>query len=185
MSLALALQAALLRLAPRAFRERFGPELLDVAERVLADERRERGPAAALLAGARQVVDLACNVLRLQLGSPTMRTTLLLLPLALLAAAGTGWLDTHAEEVQPAVLLLVVTTAVLCFVDPRRAWLWWLLLGLSIPGAHLWMRAVDAALPYTMDGFAGTFLALLPAGVGALLGLGSRRMVRASPPSPG
>src|SRR6185436_15910937 len=67
MSLALALQAALLRLAPRAFRERFGPELLDVAERVLADERRERGPAAALLAGARQVVDLACNVLRLQL----------------------------------------------------------------------------------------------------------------------
>jgi len=179
MSLALALQAALLRLAPRAFRERFGAELLDVAERVLADERRERGPLAAALTGARQVLDLAMNVLRLQRESPTLRTTLLLLFLALLAAAGTGWVDTHAEEVQPAVLLLLVSTAVLSFLDPRRALLWWLVLGLSVPAAHLWVRVTGRTLPYEMHAYAGSFLALVPAALGAAIGLGSRRLLSA------
>lgn len=185
MRLLLALQAALLRLAPRAFRERFGAELLDVSERVLANERRKRGPAGAWLAGSRQILDLAHNVLKLQLESLTMRTTLLLLPLALLAAAGTGWVDTHAEEVQPAALLLVLATAALSFFEPRRAWLWWLVLGLSIPGAHLWARSAGTPLPYEVNSFGGTFLALLPAGLGALLGLGSRKVLRARRVSPG
>mgnify|MGYP001320516068 CR=1 FL=1 len=99
-----------------------------------------------------------------------MRTTLLLLPVALLAAAGTGWIDTHNEEVQPAVLLLFACSAVLCFLDVRRAWLWWLVLGLSIPATHLIQRALGRALPYEVSVFGWTFLALLPAGAGALLG---------------
>lgn len=185
MRLLLVLQAALLRLAPRAFRERFGAELLDVSEDVLADERRAHGRVRAWLAGLGQLGDVSFNVLHLQLESPTMRTTLLLLPLALLAAAGTGWVDTHAEEVQPAALLLVLSTAALSFFDSRRAWLWCLVLGLSIPATHLWARSIGMALPYEVGSFGGTFLALVPAGIGALLGLGASRMLRARRISPG
>ncbi len=114
-----------------------------------------------------------------------MRTTLLLLPLALLVAAGTRWIDRHAEEVQLAVLLLFVASAAFSFLDPRRAWLWWLVLGLSIPGTHLWVRVTGTPLPYEVGNFGSTFLALLPAGFGALLGLGARRMTRARGTSPG
>ncbi len=174
MRFVLALQSALLRLAPRAFRERFGAELLDVAERRLADVRRAGGASSALRVGLRHTLDLALSVLHLQLESPTMRNTLLLLPLALLASAGIGWIDTHAEEVQPAALLLLVCSAVLCFLDRRHAWLWWLVLGLSIPAAHLVHRALGTTLTYEVGHFAETFLALLPAGAGALLGSGVR-----------
>lgn len=179
MRVVLALQTALLWLAPRPFRARFGAELLDVSERILADEQDARGAAAAWLVGLRQTLDVALNVLRLRLESPTMRTTLLLFPLALLAAVGTGWIDRHAEEVQPAALLLVVASALFSFLDPRRAWLWWLVLGLSIPGTHLWVRTTGTPLPYEVGPLASTFLALLPAGLGALLGLGSRKVLRA------
>lgn len=108
-----------------------------------------------------------------------MRTTLLLLPLALLVALCTGWVDRHVEEVQPTVLLLFVASAVFAFLDPRRAWLWWLVLGLSIPGTHAWVRATGTPLPYDVASFGSTFLALVPAAFGAMLGLGARGMTRA------
>lgn len=178
MRLALAFQAGLLRLAPRAFRARFGAELLDVTARALAEAEHAGGARAARRVALRHSTDLVRSLVRLHLESPTMRTVLWLLPLALLASAGIGWVDTHAEEVQPAALLLLVGTATLCFLDRRHAWLWWLVLGLSIPGAHLVMRALDSALPYEVGHFAETFLALLPAGAGALLGLGVRHWTR-------
>src|SRR5262245_28716451 len=106
-----------------------------------------------------------------------MRTPALLL-LALCASAGIGWVDVHASEVQPAALLLLLCTAALCFLDLRRAPLWWLVLGLSIPGAHLVQRALGSPLPYEVHHFAETFLALLPAGAGALLGSGARLWLR-------
>jgi hypothetical protein len=171
MKLVLLLYKALLCLAPRGFRDRFGAELLDSAARALAVEERNRGRVPAWVLGLRYVADLALSVVHLRLESPEMRFTLVLLPLALLVSFATGWVDRHSEEVQPAVLLLVVFGAVFSFLDPRRAWLWWLVLGSSIPATLLWSRARGLPLPFEVDNFGWTFLAFLPAGAGTLLGL--------------
>jgi hypothetical protein len=181
MRLALALQAWLLRLAPRAFRARFGAELLDAAERSLADARRSGGRLGALRVALTHAADLAKTILFLQLESPSMRTTLLLFPLAVLASAGIGWVDTHAEEVQWSVGFLLLGSGLLSVLDPRRAWLWALLLGLSVPAGHLVQRACGGAPPYPLSSFAATFLALVPASLGALLGFGVRRLFRTKP----
>ena len=112
---------------------------------------------------------------------------LLLLPVALLASAAIGWMDAHSKPVQPAVGMLLVATGVLSFLDPRRAWLWWLVLGLSIPTAYLVQRLNGASMEiYQGSPFVGTFIALIPAGIGACIGAGARRLLRSdAPPTAG
>lgn len=174
----LTLQRRLLVLAPRAFRERFGEELLDCARESLSEARR-RGALAAFACGVRQTLDIGLNALRLRRESVPARTTRVLLPLAALFSLGTGWVDAHQDEVQPAALLLFLGTATFAFLDSRRAWLGWLVLGLSIPGARwvLDLRGASAG----QGPFLATFLAFLPAGVGALTGLALRKAVPRSP----
>lgn len=178
----LALQRRLLGLAPRAFREHFGEELLACARDSLREARRRRGTAAALARGVRQAADIGLNALRLRGEGDPVRTSLMLLPFVLLLALGTAWIDAGQDEVQPAVLLLFVGAATFAFLDSARAWLWWLVLGLSIPGARLWMD-LHGSSAY-QGPFLATFLAFLPAGLGALTGLALRR-ASPRPPGPG
>ncbi|NOT32142.1 MAG: hypothetical protein HOP15_16970, partial [Planctomycetes bacterium] len=144
--------------------------------------RRERGARASFFGGLRSAADVATNALALRCESPTMKTTLLVLPLALLIAFGTAYIDAGQDEVQPAVLLLFIAGALFAYFDSRRAWLWWLVLGSSIPCARVWMDL------HGQGGYQGpffaTFLAFLPAGFGTLLGFGLRVM-RGRKPSAG
>ena len=175
----LALQRRLLGLAPRAFRERFGEELLDCARESLREARRRRGALAGFACGVRQTLDIGLNALRLRRESVPARTTRVLLPLTALFSLGTGWIDAHQDEVQPAALLLFLGTATFAFLDARRAWLGWLVLGLSIPGAR-WVLDLRGS-SVGQGPFLATFLAFLPAGVGALTGLALRKAVPRSP----
>ena len=86
-----------------------------------------------------------------------------------------GVIDRHAEEVQPAVLLLGLAGAGLGAVAPRVAVPVGVILGLGVPLVHAYVRVEHLALPYATNGYAGTFLALIPATVGALLGGWMRR----------
>lgn len=81
----------------------------------------------------------------------------------------------HSEPVQPTVASLLLFSGTLTWLDPRRAVLWSLVLGLSIPVAHALARVRGTALPYDVDGYASTFLALLPAGLGSAAGFALRR----------
>lgn len=175
----LTLQRRLLGLAPRAFRERFGEELLDCARESLRDARRRRGSLAGFAHGLRQSLDIGLTALRLPREPVPARTTRVLLPLAALFSLGTGWIDAHQDEVQPAALLLFLGAATFAFLDSGRAWLGWLVLGLSIPGARwvLDLRGASAG----QGPFLATFLAFLPAGFGALTGLALRKAVPRSP----
>ena len=91
-----------------------------------------------------------------------------------------GYTDLRAEEVQPAALLLLSFAAILGAAYPEQAWRRGLLLGLSVPFAHVVAQATGTVLPYPVPHFADTFLALIPAMVGTYLGVGVRRLI--SPP---
>jgi hypothetical protein len=181
-ALVLGLHRRMLALAPREFRARFGAELLDCAERALDDARRERGALASFFGGLRSAADVAGNAVALRCENPGMKTFLRVLPLALLASFFTAYVDANQSEVQPAVGLLTLGGALFAYFDSRRAWLWWLVLGSSIPLARVWM---DLHGEHVYQGpFLATFIAFLPAGFGTLVGFGLRA-ARGSKPSAG
>ncbi|MSR63411.1 MAG: hypothetical protein EXS08_13290 [Planctomycetes bacterium] len=181
-ALVLGLHRRFLALAPREFRARFGVELLDCAERALDDAHGERGALASFLGGLRSAADVATNALALRCETQNMKTTLLVLPLALLVSFFTAYIDANQSEVQPAVGLLMLGGALFAYFDSRRAWLWWLVLGSSIPCARVWMDLHGQG--GDQGPFMATFLAFLPAGFGTLLG-SALRVLRGRKPSGG
>lgn len=98
----------------------------------------------------------------------------MLIPIAIALSAFVGWLDFNASEVQPAVLLLLVITAGLSYVDPGTAWLWALIMGLSVQGTHIVASMLGLVQRYPMTPAAGGLLALIPAAIGAACGFAAR-----------
>ena len=101
--------------------------------------------------------------------------------LAWLAAIAIGafavHVDLHNDEVQAAVLVLLVGGGLLGMIVPHRAWRWALILGLSImvgdyaaPQLHLIARQ-----PAPVNW--GALVALIPAFIGTYVGVGVRRML--------
>lgn len=88
-----------------------------------------------------------------------------------------GYSGVRAEEVQPAVLTIASFALLLGAAYPEGAWRRGLLLGLSVPVAHVVAQLTGTVLPYPVPRFADTFLALIPAMVGSYLGVGLRRLV--------
>ena len=109
--------------------------------------------------------------------------------LALALGGVAAWVDTHNDEVQPAVFCILVFTFLLGITQPRHAWRWALLTGLCIPASGALVRVFGWRTAYPIDDntVAWSFLALIPATVGAYAGAGARRAaawLRASPPGP-
>ena len=141
----------LLRLYPEAFRARFGEEI-----------------AADFEAGAGRWLDLLVSIHRERraAGLPALWPVLVALSLA----APIGYLDLRASEVQGIVLLILLGAGGFGLLWPRRAWLWALLFGLSVPVWHLFGRSAYAVQP---NAFA-TLMALIPAVLAASVGAGLR-----------
>lgn len=106
-----------------------------------------------------------------------MLTKALLVVVTIALGTLVGYTDLRAEEVQPAALMLATFGAVLGGAYPEGAWRRALMLGLSVPVAHLVSQYTGRVLPYPVPHFADTFLALIPAFVGTYLGVGLRRVV--------
>jgi hypothetical protein len=96
------------------------------------------------------------------------RVEWLTLAAALPAGILIGAVDTRADEVQPAVALLLVAGAGLGALAPRVAVPIGVVLGLGVPIVDAWTRLNHLALPYAMNSYWGSFLALIPATLGAL-----------------
>src|SRR3954467_1088700 len=88
-----------------------------------------------------------------------------------------GFSDLRAEEMQPAVLLILSFAALLGAAFPEGAWRRGLLLGLSVPVAHVIAGLTGTVLPYPVPHFADTFYALIPALAGSYVGGGLRPLV--------
>jgi hypothetical protein len=81
-----------------------------------------------------------------------------------------GIVDFHQTEVQPAVLLLLVCSAAIAWLQPRYAWVVALMLGLSIITTQLVAEALGKTPAAPTVPRYGALVALIPASIGALIG---------------
>lgn len=93
------------------------------------------------------------------------------LGLGALAAA----VDLLVTRPEFASALIVVFTFLLALAYPRQAWQWALLIGICVPFATLIARAVGYTNPARPDNFFVSYLALVPAFIGAYSAAGLRR----------
>ena len=70
------------------------------------------------------------------------------LVLALGLGALTGYVDVTATDVQAPALVVLLAAGLLGALEPRWTWLWTLVIGLSIPGAHLAFWLAGLPPPY-------------------------------------
>ena len=92
--------------------------------------------------------------------------------LALLAGALAGWIDLHNKAVQPTAAVLLLAGGMLSFIWPRHVIAWIVLLGASIPIAHVFGQWAGVVTPYPPQPFGWDFLLpFVPAAIGAGLGI--------------
>ena len=172
----------LLAAYPRSFRAAYGAQMVQVFRDEARESLRERKALALLPFLASSLSDLALNsaaergqeILSM---SPAMLFKLGALSLVSLACgAAIAWLDFNADEVQPAVLLLLVSGFGLGAFDPSRAWLWAALLGSCIPALHFLAPRLELVPRYPMPvtPWYAIFLPLIPAAIGAAVGAAVR-----------
>lgn len=66
-----------------------------------------------------------------------LRLDMAAVPLLVVAAAFTGWVELRSDEVQPTVALLLLFTALLAFARPHKPWRWAVLMAAAVPLAYL------------------------------------------------
>ena len=92
----------------------------------------------------------------------------------ILAFAGgifAGWVDFNNDEPQATVLVILVVTFLLGMILPGKAWLWAIIVSVSIPGVYLFMRS-QGYLPASPPSPAwyASLLSIIPALIGAYIG---------------
>jgi hypothetical protein len=96
--------------------------------------------------------------------------------IGVIVGAFAGYVDTHNDEVQATVLVLVVGMAITGFAFPKWSWLAALVAGSCILFAHLIARALGIPPLYPVEpNVLASLLALIPAMLGALAGAAVRR----------
>ena len=88
-----------------------------------------------------------------------------------------GIVDFHNNEPQPAAAVLLVSGALLGFVQPRHAWRWGVITALGIPAVYLAGHALDLKPVDTMHpNFFASLVALIPAMIGVYAGAFTRKV---------
>lgn len=109
-----------------------------------------------------------------------IRSLLLLAALALGLCA--GLIDVRSTGIVPVSLVLGVAAFALALIRPANAWLYALLMGLSVPLVHVLapsLGVTEVSPPH--PNVAATLLAIVPALAGALLGIFTRSALVGSP----
>jgi hypothetical protein len=96
-----------------------------------------------------------------------------------------GWVDFNNDEVQAAVLVILVVTFLLGMILPRRAWLWAILVALCLPGVYLFAHRLGyQPVSPPSPGWYASLIALIPAFIGVYAGALARLAInRAAPTS--
>ncbi len=112
--------------------------------------------------------------------SSVLTRTVLPLIATLAVATFAVVVDLHNDEVQAAVLVILVGGFMVGVIWPAAAWRWALILGLSIViGDPLGVR-LGVRPPWPETGWnAGALVALIPAFIGTYVGVGVRSLIGA------
>lgn len=82
-----------------------------------------------------------------------------------------GWVDFNNDEVQAAVLVILVVTFLLGMLVPKRAWLWAIIVALCLPVVYLLARGLGyQPVSPPSPGWYASLIALIPAFIGAYSG---------------
>lgn len=107
--------------------------------------------------------------------------------MALLLTVATGIVagvtDLRSPDVRGAFGVLFAAAFFLAAWHPDGAWRRGLMLGLSVPLAHMIAQLTGRPLPYSIDNHAATLLAVIPALLGTMVGMAVSRL--REPPPPG
>lgn len=95
--------------------------------------------------------------------------------LALTGGILAGWVDFNNDEVQAAVLVIILVTFFSGLIFPRKAWLWATIVALCLPGVYLFARSLGyhPVSPPSPDWYA-SIMAIIPALIGAYAGAVAR-----------
>ncbi len=97
--------------------------------------------------------------------------------LAILAGLIVSWIDTHATEVQPAVLMLLLFSAVFGFIRSRSAWRWAIILSFTLFLGDILFHVLGVKWiePPQPNVFA-TLIGLIPSLIGTYAGVAARKV---------
>jgi hypothetical protein len=112
----------------------------------------------------------------IRMGGIMRNKTLLMIGLALLGSLVVGTIDSHASEVQATLMVMLPITFALGFIQPKRAWLWALIIGLSVPFGYLWLLATGQHYNAPPSNGFTTLIALVPAFIGTYCGVILRKI---------
>ena len=98
--------------------------------------------------------------------------------LAVIGGFLAGAVDFNNDEPQAAVIIIVAFTALLGFIQPRKAWRWALIVGLGVPIVYL----IATALGYHSKsvgepGWYASLIALIPAFISTYCGVLLRKVI--------
>lgn len=100
---------------------------------------------------------------------------------ALVSGLFTGWVDFNNDEPQAAALLILIITFLLGFLLPRKAWLWAIIMACCLPGVYLAATNLGyQPISPPNPGWYASFLALIPAFIGAYTGALARLFINGS-----
>lgn len=94
-----------------------------------------------------------------------------------------GMTDLRSPDARGAFGVLFAAAFFLAAWHADGAWRRGLMLGLSVPLAHMIAQLTGRPLPYSIDNHASTLLAIIPAMLGTMLGMAVSRL--REPPPPG
>jgi hypothetical protein len=97
---------------------------------------------------------------------------------ALISGMFAGWVDFNNDEPQAAVLLILIITFLLGVLMPRKAWLWAIIVACCLPGVYLLATNLGyQPVSSPSPGWYASFLALIPAFIGAYAGAVARLFI--------
>lgn len=105
-------------------------------------------------------------------------TTAVYLIVGVMLSLASGYLNTHTDELMVVVPFLFAATFGLGVVRPKSAWLGALLVGLAVPVSQGVAYTLQLHVPYPNDlgGVATSAVAVIPAFIGAYLGVAIRHL---------
>jgi hypothetical protein len=89
-----------------------------------------------------------------------------------------GWVDFNNDEVQAAVLVILIVTFLTGSIMPGKAWLWAIIVALCLPGVYLLATQMGyQPISPPSPGWYASLIALIPAFIGAYSGALARLII--------